>query len=85
MGKIAAHAIKDPKKAAQIVFTCGKNLYAIGKTRLKCVIFSRENQKNFFIFPVGNYYLGVIKSDNMNNIILADTVIKFLKGLLKEK
>ncbi|SDT95513.1 hypothetical protein [Desulfobacula phenolica] len=82
-GNIAAHDIQDPEKTADIVFFCGKNSYAIGKTRLNHVMFSRKNQKNFFIFPVGDYYLGVIKKKSIDNFVLTENIIKFTKDLLE--
>ncbi|NOX33811.1 MAG: roadblock/LC7 domain-containing protein [Deltaproteobacteria bacterium] len=81
-GKLLAHDIKNPQKASAMVSSCGKNSFAIGKTRLEYVVFSRENKKNIFIFPIGNYYLGVVKQKSINNIAMADNIIKFLKGLL---
>jgi hypothetical protein len=84
-GQITAHDIKDPERSAGIVFSCGQNAYAIGKTRLKYVFFCRENQKNLFIFPVGNYYLGVVKEQSIDNLALTDSIITFLTGLLKER
>ncbi|WP_300463897.1 roadblock/LC7 domain-containing protein [Desulfobacula sp.] len=83
MGQIIAHDIKDPERSAGMVFACGRNAYAIGKTRLKYVLFPRENQKNFFIFPVGNYYLGVVKEHSIDNSVLTDNIMTFLTGLLK--
>lgn len=80
--KVVAHDIKDPQKLAKIIFSCGQNCFAIGKTQFKYLIFSRKNQKNIFIFPVGNYYLGVVKSKTVDNFILADNIINFLKGLV---
>ncbi|CCK80568.1 conserved uncharacterized protein [Desulfobacula toluolica Tol2] len=82
-GKIATHNIQDPKKTADMVFFCGKHLHAIGKTRLSHVIFSRKNQKDFFIFPFGDYYLGVIKKKSIDNFVLTENIIKFTKDLLE--
>ncbi|MCP3873822.1 MAG: roadblock/LC7 domain-containing protein [Desulfobacteraceae bacterium] len=84
IGNIVAHKIDDPQKVAKIVFNLGKNFYSLGKTQFKHVTFSRENQKNFFIFPVGNHCLGVIKQKNINNITLTDNIVNFLNSLLKE-
>jgi hypothetical protein len=84
-GQIVVHDITDPERLAGMVFSCGRNAYAIGKTQLKYVLFPRKNQKNFFIFPVGNYYLGVIKEHSIDNLVLIDNVATFLNGLLKEK
>ena len=80
--KVVAHDIKDPQKIAGMIFSCGQNCFAIGKTQFKYLIFSRKNQKNIFIFPVGNYYLGVVKLKNIDNFVIADNIIKFLKGLV---
>jgi len=82
-GNIAAHDIKYPEKIAGMILSCGQNSFAIGKTQFKYIVFSRKNQKNFFIFPVGNYYLGVVKQKSVNNFVLADNIIEFLKGILK--
>jgi len=84
-GNIAAHKIDAPQKAAEIVLTCGKNSSAIGKARFEHLLFSRENQKNFFIFPVGKYYLGVVKQDNINNATLVGNIVNFLKDLQKRQ
>ena len=82
-GNIASHDIKNPEKAANIVLLCGQNSFAIGKAHFKYLVFSRENHKNFFIFPVGKYYLGVVKKNDVNNFILADNIMNFLKTFLK--
>lgn len=84
-GNIAAGAIENPQNAAGVIFACGQNLYSLGKTRVKQVIFSMKNQKNLFIFPVGSYYLGVIKQTHINNADLADNIANFLNNLHKKK
>ncbi len=84
-GKIFAHAMPEPKKMAEIVSVCGFQSHAIGKDNFRYVVFSRENQENFFIFPVGKYYLGVIKQKNMNNDALAENIIQFLKDFPNRK
>ena len=84
-GNIAAHDIKNSKNAAKIVLKCGQNSFAIGKTQFKYLIFSRKNEKNLFIFPVGNFYLGVVKQKNVKNLVLTDNIMDFLKGLLKKR
>ncbi len=84
-GNIAAHDIKNSERVARMILSCGQNSFAIGKTLLKYVVFSRQNQKNIFIFPVGNYYLGVVKQTNIDNFVLVNNIIKFLKNLLKTR
>jgi len=83
-GSITAHNIKNPENAAKIVLTCGKNSSAISKTDFKYLIFSRKNKKNFLIFPVGKYYLGVIKQSSISDNTLGENIISFLKKLLKK-
>jgi len=80
-GNIAAHNIKDPEKIARIVISCAKNAFAIGKPNMEYVIFSGKNQRNFFIFPAGNSYLGVIKQQNISDITFTDNILNFLKNL----
>ena len=82
-GKITAHDIKDPERTGDIVFSCGQKSSRIHKSNSKYSIFARKNQKNIFIFPVGNYYLGVVKLENTDDSVLADNIIKFLKDLGK--
>ena len=84
-GQIVSHDIKDSERSAGMVFSCGRNACAIGKTRLKYVLFPRKNHKNFFIFPVGNYYLGVVKEQSIDNLVLTDNIATFLIGLLNER
>jgi len=70
---------------AEIISVCGSNSYAIGKKRFKYLSFSRKNHDTFFIFPVGNYYLGVIKQNHISDALLAQNVIQFLKDFLNRK
>jgi len=84
-GNIAAHEINSPEKAAKAVHFCGKRSQAFGKDKLRCILFSRNNQKDLLIFPVGNYYLGVVKQESMNSIALADNIIKSLTDLQKKR
>lgn len=83
--KIVTQAITEPRKMAALVYSCGSNSYEIGKKKFRYLVFSRENHDDFFIFPVGKYYLGVIKQHNMNNALLAENVIQFLKDFLNRK
>jgi hypothetical protein len=81
MENIAAHNIRDPEKIARIIISCAKNAFAIGKPNIEYVIFPGNNQRNFFIFPAGNSYLGVIKQHNISDITLTDNILNFLKNL----
>ena len=84
-GKITVHDINDAERTADIVFSCGKKSFSRNKSKPQHLIFPRKRQKNIFIFPVGNYYLGVVKSEFVDNVTLADNIVKFLKDLSKER
>ena len=84
-GKIIAHDIENSEKTADMVFSFGQNSFSINKSKSKYLIFPGKNQEYIFIFPVGNYYLGVVKSKLVDNLALTDNIIKFLKDLGKER
>lgn len=84
-GNIAAHDIKNPKKVSEMVFSCGQNIRAISRKKFKYAVFSRKNKKNIIIFPVGNYFLGVVKQKQADTLVLADTIVKFLHELMHKK
>ncbi len=80
-GKVAAHDIEDPKTIAMVVLRCGRNSDSFCLPRFKFLLFKRDNNENFFIFPVGNYYLGVIQENDISNLILVGRVLQFIKDL----
>jgi hypothetical protein len=84
-GNIAAHDIKDTQKASDMVFSCGQDIRVIGRNKFKYGVFSRKNKKNIIIFPVGNYYLGVVKQKDSDTIVLVDIILNFLHELQKKR
>jgi hypothetical protein len=80
-GDIAAHAIKDPLKASAMVFSCCKNIQAVGKNRFKFALFSRENKKDLILFPLGNYYLGVVKKEKTEPLVLVELILRFIREI----
>lgn len=83
--KIASLSITDPMKMAEFVSFCGLNSQAIGKTNFRYLVFSRENQDHFFIFPVGKYYLGVIKQKDISNAVLVENILQFIKDIFNRQ
>lgn len=77
--KIFSQAITKPMKMARIVSFCGLHSQAIGKTNFRYLVFSRETRDHFFIFPVGKYYLGVIKHKDISNAVLVENILQFIK------
>ncbi len=83
--KIFSHNAKNPEKLAEITSVCGFKSHALGKTKFSHIMFSMENHKNFFIFPVGKYYLGVVKQESINSTLMVDNILRFLKDFLGPK
>ncbi|MCG8640301.1 MAG: hypothetical protein MI862_11210 [Desulfobacterales bacterium] len=84
-GDTVIHNMTDYKKNAPMIARTWKGAYAIGKSRLKYVCFSRVKENDLFIFPVGNYLLGVIKHENIKADQLADNVLNFIDRLLNKQ
>ena len=84
-GKILACTMLNPGRTSHMIFSCGRNISAIGKSNFKYAVFFKKNQKNIFIFPVGNHTLGVIKQKNIENQVLVDAVLTFFNTFLKKK
>lgn len=84
-GKIFVHSISEPEKMAEIVSQCGLHASAIGKTDFRYLVCLRSNPNSFFIFPVGKYYLGVIKQATVSNALLTKNILRFLKDFLNRK
>ena len=84
-GNIAVHDIKDSQKVSGMVFSCGQNICAIGKDKFKYAVFSRKNKRDIIIFPVGNYFLGVVKQKKTETLVLVDIILKFLQEHFSKK
>ena len=80
-GKMIAGNAGQLIKFAKTVGICGRKLAAMGKTGFKYAVFERKNRCHLFIFPTGNYYLGVVKQQKIKNDILCESIIKFLADL----
>lgn len=83
-GNILAHndEMTSPENISRMVYFCGRKLSLIGKKYFKYASFSRQNKRNVLIFPVGNYYLGIIKKTGIGNFKTASAVMEFLEVLV---
>lgn len=77
--------MKVPEKLSKLIYFCGRKLSIIGKKHFKYMFFSRRSKKDFLIFPVGDYYLGVINKAGSRNFETASTVIEFLENLAESQ
>lgn len=84
-GNIAAHDIKDSQKVSGMVFACGQNICVIGRDKFKYAVFSRKNKRDMIIFPVGNYFLGVVKQKKTETLVLVDIILNFFQEQYSKK
>ncbi len=54
---------------AKLLKTIKQSASVIGKNKFKIFTISRKNGQNIFIFPVGKFYLGVVKSTDINTTL----------------
>ncbi len=80
--RVIRHAMTDPEEMAEMVSTCGRCALAVGRARFRHLIFSRTRRNDFFIFPVGKYYLGVLKEKSVSPTELLERVTEFIKIFL---
>ncbi len=80
-GQVIVHNFKDYQRTGAMIAFCGQQSFVLGKSRLKFLTFTRKSQNDLFIFPVGNYFLGVIKQNHIKTVELTDNVLSFLNGM----
>lgn len=80
--RVIQHAMGQPDEMAEMVSVCGNCARALGQTRFRHLVFSRDRQDDFFIFPVGKYYLGVLKETSVSPSTLLDRVSGFIEAFL---
>ncbi len=88
-GNIITHSaeMKAPQKLSKMVYSCGKSLSSIGNKYFKYGSFSRKQNRDILIFPVGNYkyYLGVVKQADSRTFETAVAVMAFLNVLVGKR
>ncbi len=80
-GTIAAMQIDSPKSCAKMVLQCGINSDKTGLPRFHHISFKTDKGDAFIIFPVGSYYLGVLKKREVPSRTLLNIVNEFIKSL----
>ena len=83
--KIFSQKITAPETTAAMVSFCGLRAHAVGKSGFRYLVVSRETRDHFFIFPVGKYYLGVIKQKDISNAVLVENILQFLKDNFNQR
>lgn len=80
-GTIVMHRSPSPETLAGLVVSCGKSCKGPEKWCSGFLMVARQNQENLFVFPVGRYYLGVMKQATASNTSLVKKVLLFLRSL----
>ena len=83
-GEIAARNVSEPEAMARLVLSCGSGPEKIGTKRYRYQAFRRRGGEDFFIFPLGNYYFGVVKYGDTDGALLVARVLEFIKTLLRK-
>lgn len=82
-GEVIIHNMNAYQNIGALIAQCGKQSYPIGKHRIRFLTFKRTYRNDLFIFPIGNYYLGVIKDTQIPAAELAGTILNFIDSLEK--
>ena len=80
-GRVIAHNFKTYQSAGRMVALCAKNAQAIAGQRLEYLVFKRQNNQDLLIFPVGKYYLGVIKQSDIPDGEVTGNILAFIKSM----
>ena len=80
-GELILTDFPAPEDFAETLVACGREADCLGSSRFTFLLFNRESCEHLFIFPVGNYYLGVIKERDADSKAVADEVIAFIKAV----
>lgn len=84
---IVVHNTEDPEKLSSAIIACVKDCREIedfldtGQFSRLCV--ERKEGNNLLIFSLGKYFLGIIKTDDVNPSTMVDSIISYLKTLSK--
>ncbi len=83
-GQTISHNIDNHLLLTSMIISCTSICKLINGKRFRHLIFSQEDKRDFFIFPVGKHYLGVIKSGDSDAASLPINVANFIKNLTKK-
>lgn len=79
-GEVIIHNTKSYQEIGAMISRCGTQTSSLAKNRLKFIVFNRKSKNDLFIFPIGKYYLGVVKHKSADMADLTENVLGFLNG-----
>ena len=80
-GEVVIHNMKGYKNKGSLISFCTEQAWSIGRGKVHYLVFTRRSGEDLFIFPVGNYSLGVVKEKDIQTVELISSVLEFLNGL----
>jgi hypothetical protein len=83
-GQAIAHNVENHLILTSLIISCTSICKLINGNQFRHLIFSQEDNRDFFIFPVGKYYLGVIKSGDCDAESLPIKVSNFITELARK-
>jgi hypothetical protein len=87
-GEVVTHNMKDPNDLASMVTICGIGsnavMQTIGFSNLRHLSINRIDQRNFLVFHLDRYFLGVQQVAGTDDQKLAAEIYDFLQNLLQQ-
>lgn len=84
-GTISGHDTKIPEEMADVVKSCMRRIFPMVQNRFKYIKFLLKNNMDLYVFPVGNYGLGVVKKETFSDPVFQENMIRFLSSLINGK
>lgn len=82
-GKIIAHNMEGHILISSMIISCLTICKTIKKIQFRYLIFTQKDNRDLFLFPVGKYYLGIIKKSEYKAAQLPKNIYKFIMALNK--
>ena len=85
-GEVVTHNMKNPEDLAAMVTICGIGsgaaMQAIGFSNFRFMMFNRVDQRNFMVFFLDRYFLGIQQIAGADDKQLSSEIYEFIQNLL---
>lgn len=82
-GQVISHNMDNHVIMSSMVMSCASICKFISAERFHYLVFAQEDNRDFFIFPVGKHYLAVFKNAEFQAHDLPKAIASFIKNLVK--
>ncbi len=84
-GSIISGNFEDPDAVSQAIVSVGELCDSfpedLGNRRYLHLCAEQSNGESIFIFSLGAFYLGIIKHNDTDPVVLSESILSFLKAL----